>query len=60
MRPRTNFKGQDYYYNLETARENVEDVPMRLGLCYKLVDIDWCAQVHSDPYPFFSFLSATG
>ena len=46
---RTNFKDQDYYYNLETARAKVEDESMRLGLCYKLVDIDWCAQVHPDP-----------
>ena len=27
----------------------VEDKANILGLCYKLVDIDWCAQVHPDP-----------
>jgi hypothetical protein len=20
-----------------------------LGLCYKLVDVDWCAEIHPDP-----------
>ena len=28
---------------------SVEHEAMELGLCYKLVDIDWCAQVHPDP-----------
>lgn len=46
---RTSFKDSDYYANLDTAKMRVEDEAMRLGLCYKLVDIDWCAQVHPDP-----------
>ena len=44
---RTNFK--DYDFNLDAAMANIEYEAMELGLCYKLVNIDWCAQVHPDP-----------
>jgi len=45
----TNFKTPDYDLNMETWQENVEAESYRLGLCYKLVDITWCAEVHPDP-----------
>ena len=45
----TNFKTSDYYGNYTVAKEMVETNANMLGLCYKLVDIDWCAQVHPDP-----------
>jgi len=45
----TNFKDTDYSYNKDQARMNVEAEAMSLGLCYKLVDIEWCAQLHPDP-----------
>jgi hypothetical protein len=45
----TNFKDTDYSYNKEQARMSVEAEAMSLGLCYKLVDIEWCAQLHPDP-----------
>ena len=45
----TNFKTSDYYTNLAIAEGNVVDEAARLGICYKLVDIEWCAQVHPDP-----------
>jgi hypothetical protein len=45
----TNFKTTMYYDNLETAYELVHEEAEGLGLCYKLVDIDWCSQVHPDP-----------
>ena len=45
----TNFKDSDYYENYNTAKEAVESEAMRLEICYKLVDIHWCAQVHPDP-----------
>jgi len=31
------------------ARTDLEGTASQYGLCYKLVDIDWCAQVHPDP-----------
>jgi len=45
----TNFKDSDYYNNLDAAMASVEQETMELGLCYKLVDIDWCVQIHHDP-----------
>ncbi len=45
----TNFKTSEYYVNYAEAMEMVESNAEMLGLCYKLVDIDWCAQVHPDP-----------
>ena len=45
----TNFKTSDYYRNLSNAEDTVEQNAMSLGICYKLVDIEWCAQVHPDP-----------
>ena len=45
----TNFKDTDYSYNKDQARMSVEAEAMSLGLCYKLVDIEWCAQLHPDP-----------
>lgn len=45
----TNFKTSDYYGNLNNASAAVEAEAAALGLCYKLVDIGWCAQVHPDP-----------
>ncbi|MCW4013180.1 MAG: hypothetical protein NWF07_09355 [Candidatus Bathyarchaeota archaeon] len=45
----TNFKTSDYYVNYQKAMEQVEANAECLGICYKLVDITWCAQVHPDP-----------
>ena len=45
----TNFKTSDYYDNIDIAIRNVESNADNLGICYKLVDIEWCAQVHPDP-----------
>jgi hypothetical protein len=45
----TNFKTSDYYMNLDWAETRVEANAECLGICYKLVDLDWCAQVHPDP-----------
>ena len=45
----TNFKTSDYYANLASAEGTVVDEAARLGICYKLVEIEWCAQVHPDP-----------
>ena len=44
-----NFKDVAYSSNLETAETAVESEAMSLGICYKLVDIEWCAQLHPDP-----------
>lgn len=45
----TNFKDIEYYCNIDTALYNVECEATNLGLEYKLVDIEWCAQLHPDP-----------
>ncbi len=45
----TNFKDSEYYANLDAALCSVEDEAACLGLGYKLVDIEWCAQLHPDP-----------
>jgi glycosyltransferase involved in cell wall biosynthesis len=43
------FSWERHSYRMDAAMANVEYEAMELGLCYKLVDIDWCAQVHPDP-----------
>ena len=45
----TNFKTEAYYENYNRALTRVLENADCLGICYKLVDIDWCAQVHPDP-----------
>jgi hypothetical protein len=45
----TNFKDIEYYCNIDTALYNVECKATNLGLEYKLVDIEWCSQLHPDP-----------
>jgi hypothetical protein len=45
----TNFKTGDYDDNVEKVREGIEWLAKSYGICYKLVDISWCAQVHPDP-----------
>jgi hypothetical protein len=45
----TNFKTDDYYANILCGTMNVETDAAKLGLCYKLVDISFCGQVHPDP-----------
>lgn len=46
---RTSFKDTEYYSNYDAALCNVEAEAECLGLGYKLVDINWCAQLHPDP-----------
>jgi hypothetical protein len=38
-----------YYRTLNNARDTVEAEAASLGISYKLVEIEWCAQVHPDP-----------
>jgi len=45
----TNFKTQQYEENKAAAKEAVVERAYGLGLCYKLVDSGWCAQLHPDP-----------
>jgi hypothetical protein len=45
----TNFKDTEYYGNFNNAMCNIEIEAASLGLGYKLVDIEWCAQLHPDP-----------
>ena len=45
----TNFKTSEFYDNYEIGKQRVLDRAAELGICYKLVDIDKCAQVHPDP-----------
>ena len=45
----TNFKDTEYYGNIDTTLYNIECEATNLGLGYKLVDIEWCAQLHPDP-----------
>ena len=45
----TNFKTSQYYDNIKIGKAAVEDRAAELGICYKLVDIEKCAQVHPDP-----------
>jgi hypothetical protein len=45
----TNFKTSQYYTNYNMGKQMVEDRAAELGICYKLVDIEKCGQVHPDP-----------
>ena len=45
----TNFKTGDYDANMVDWYDAVVSEADHLGLCYKLVDIEWCAQIHPDP-----------
>lgn len=45
----TNFKTISYGQNMEAWYGNVVEEADMLGLCYKLVDIEWCAEIHPDP-----------
>ena len=45
----TNFKTTEYYSNVACGMNEVEQEAHDLGICYKLVDIEFCAQVHPDP-----------
>ena len=45
----TNFKDTEYACNKAAAQATVEAEAADLGICYKLVDIEWCAQLHPDP-----------
>ncbi|TRO53806.1 hypothetical protein E2P71_05655 [Candidatus Bathyarchaeota archaeon] len=45
----TNFKTPCYYDNIECGTAEIEEEAAELGLCYKLVDIGFCGQVHPDP-----------
>ena len=45
----TNFKTSMYYDNVEFGTAELEEEASELGLCYKLVDIEFCGQVHPDP-----------
>ena len=45
----TNFKTPDYYESLYMDRWMVYQDADFLGLTYKLVEIDYCAQIHPDP-----------
>ncbi len=45
----TNFKDPEYYVNKQQALEYYEGMASYLGLGYKLVEINWCAQLHPDP-----------
>jgi hypothetical protein len=44
-----NFKCMGYTSAFNTALGDLETEAADLGLCYKLIDITWCAQVHPDP-----------
>lgn len=45
----TNFKDVEYAQNKAAAEAAVMAEAADLGICYKLVDIEWCAQLHPDP-----------
>jgi hypothetical protein len=45
----TNFKTVQYGANKAAAKAEVEWLAKSYGICYKLVEITWCAQVHPDP-----------
>ncbi len=45
----TNFKTSQYYENYNAGKQMVEERAAELGICYKLVDIEKCGQVHPDP-----------
>jgi hypothetical protein len=45
----TNFKTSEYDSNFAAAKSRVESKASSYGLCYKLIDITWCAELHPDP-----------
>jgi hypothetical protein len=45
----TSFKTAEYNECFAIAATAVTDEAKSREICYKLVDIDWCAQVHPDP-----------
>ena len=45
----TSFKTTEYYSNIACGMNEVEQEAHDLGICYKLVDMEFCAQVHPDP-----------
>lgn len=45
----SNFKTFQYYERYNEVKQMVEDRAAELGICYKLVDIEYCSQVHPDP-----------
>lgn len=45
----TSFKTTEYYSNVACGMNEVMKEAHDLGICYKLVDMEFCAQVHSDP-----------
>lgn len=45
----TNFKTSEYYANLNAANADVAQTAFNRNICYKLVDIELCGQVHPDP-----------
>jgi hypothetical protein len=45
----TDFKCMGYKLNKDLAQSAVESEAASLGICYKLIDIEWCAQLHPDP-----------
>jgi len=45
----TNFKGVIYDGNMATMKDHVETEAGARGLCYKLIDIEFCGEVHPDP-----------
>ena len=45
----TDFKCMGYTILNGEAQASVECEAQELGLCYKLIDIEWCAQLHPDP-----------
>jgi hypothetical protein len=44
----TSFKTSEYYSNIACGMAEVEQEAHDLGICYKLVELDFCAQVHPD------------
>jgi hypothetical protein len=45
----TNFKDAQWESHLEESSMRIEMRASDYGLCYKLVPIDWCCEVHPDP-----------
>ncbi|MBN2335807.1 hypothetical protein JXL21_09620 [Candidatus Bathyarchaeota archaeon] len=45
----TNFKDGIYDGNVAASTLEIEQEAYELGLCYKLVDVEFCAEVHPDP-----------
>lgn len=45
----TNFKTGDYERNIGEMCRDVVDEAEHLGISYKLVDLEWCAEIHPDP-----------